>query len=103
MPGYQGGAANQVFDNRSASFTAGTAAQITTTATPCKWVVVQALGSNTKPLTIGASTVVHASASRRGITLEPGDATDPLEVGDVSRIYVDTEVNSEGVQYFYAK
>ena len=98
---------NQILDGRKADFTAATAAQITTTATPIKWVIIQALGSNTKPLTIGASTVVHGTAAatgRRGITLNPGSTTDhAIYVNDLSKIYVDVEVTNEGIQYFYGK
>lgn len=100
-------AANQLGDGRSVSFTAATAAQITTTETRVGWIVVQALATNTKPLTIGASTVVHGTAAgtgRRGLTLNPGESTpNDFYINDISKIYVDVEVTGEGVQYFFGK
>lgn len=97
---------NELTDGRKTVTAAATAETLVAASTPSKWVVVQALGTNTKALTIGNSTVVHGGAAgtgRRGITLEPGDASEPIYINDLLKIYVDVEVSGEGVQFLYAK
>lgn len=81
--------------------TAGTEVQLTTTSTPCSWVTVIALTSNTSQVSVGDSGVVAATgATERGVPLFAGDSV-TLPVNDVSKVYIDSRVNGEGVTYLY--
>jgi len=79
---------------------AGTAEALSATSVACRLVVVQARPENTNDVVVGASTVVAASGTRRGITLSPGQSAE-FHVKDVSSLYVDAETNGEGVSYVY--
>lgn len=81
---------------------AGTAVALASTATPCRRVVIKAFQENTDVVAVGDSTVKAALASRVGITLNPGEAVE-LPIDDVSKIYLDSVVSTEGVGYVYFK
>jgi len=76
--------------------TAGTAEQLTTTSTVCKWVTIMAKGANTGNIFVGGASV----SSTSGISLVPLQTIE-LEIDDLSKVYIDSSVNSEGVQYTY--
>jgi len=80
--------------------TAGTAVQLSTSSVACRMVEIQAKPENTDSIVVGASTVVAAAASRRGIALVPG-ATVSLRVTDLNKLYLDAVVSGEGVSYVY--
>ena len=65
-------------------------------------VDIQAHSSNTAPVTIGASTVVHGTTAQRGIKLNAGDSWTFYDV-DLSTVYVDVGVNGEGVGFTASK
>lgn len=79
--------------------TAGTAVQLAA-ATAVRKVTIQARPENTDVVVVGASTVVAASGTRRGIALLPG-ASVTLNVKDLSDLYVDAVTNNDGVSYVY--
>jgi len=79
---------------------AGTAEALVSSSTPCRKVLVQACPENTGVVVVGASTVVAASATRRGYALVPG-ADVVLTVKDVYSVYVDAAVSGEGVSFVY--
>jgi hypothetical protein len=87
-------------DGRRTVTAAGTAVQLTSTDTPCRLITFQAERDNTGYVAIGASTVVAAQGSERGINLAAGDAVD-IYVNNLTQVYVDSTVNGDGVAYVY--
>lgn len=91
---------NNVGSGRKTVTTAGTAVALLATQTEAKRLDVQAFYNNTKSVAIGDSAVVALPASARGVTLQPGNVY-TFYVTDVSLVFVDSEVNGEGVQFTY--
>lgn len=92
-----------VADGRKTSTTPGTAVQIVasgTIATSSDSVMVQALLTNTNPVTVGASTTLAASGSRRGAILSAGQAV-VLDVDDPSVLWLDVATSGDGVSYLF--
>lgn len=85
--------------------TAGTAVRIVANNTIIKSGTIQALSSNTGTVCVGSSTVL--ASSKNGICLSAGQATPLFYVPgvpwDLSTLYIDSTVNSEGVSYTYAQ
>jgi hypothetical protein len=63
-------------------------------------VIIKALLDNTDNVAVGASTVVAAAGTARGIILAPGEVVE-IRIDDLSKLYVDSRVNGEGVGYVY--
>lgn len=80
---------------------AGTAEQLATD-TPCQKVDIQAELDNIDVICVGGSGVIAAAATRKGIALEKKE-TYSLEIDNLNKIYIDAEVNGEGVMYVYWK
>ncbi len=79
--------------------TAGTAVRLAGVETDAaKSVIVQALGTNTEPVVVGASTVKAAAATIRGVELA-AKQTISFDITDSAEIWVDSRVNGEGVSY----
>lgn len=78
--------------------TNGTAVQLSTTSTPIIAVAIQAETDNTNPVTVGASDVVGALATRKGIALAAG-ASITLNVDNLTDVWLDCITNGEGVTY----
>jgi hypothetical protein len=57
-------------------------------------VTIKALGDNTGNIYVGDSSV----DSSNGFILEPGDSVS-LDIDDLSDVYIDAQVNGEGVSY----
>lgn len=91
------GAASSISDGRAFVTTSGTRVQLTSTGLISE-VTIQAEEDNTGKVVVGGSTVVAALATRRGITLAPGD-TVTLQTNNLSNIYIDAMVNTDGVTY----
>lgn len=87
-------------DGRKTVATAGTAEALVGSATPAKKVEIQALFSNTQRLAVGASTVDETAGSERGTILLPGSSF-TLYLEDLADIFVDVNVNGEGVSYTF--
>lgn len=86
---------------RTTVTSAGTRVQLTSTNTPCGWVLVTALTSNTSQVNVGGIDVVAATgATERGIPLLAGDSV-KLPVTNASSLYIDSRVNGEGVIWQY--
>lgn len=96
-------AATDYYDNRKVVASAGTAEALVAATKPFSWCTVQAEDTNTGDIVIGASTVVEADATRRGIRLLPGEAFHMASAGDLLYVYIDSEVNGDGVHYFCQK
>lgn len=80
--------------------TAGTAVALVAASTLCRMVMIQARPENTGVIVVGASTVVAAQTTRRGIALVPGQSV-ALRVTDLADLYLDAAVSGEGVSYVY--
>lgn len=65
--------------------------------TEVKWVMLQALPSNTGAIAIGGPGVDAAST---GVTLEASDSL-TLPLDNLTDIYLDATVNGDGVRYTY--
>lgn len=88
-------------DGRQVVASAGTRVALTSTSTPCSWVMVIALTSNTMQVNVGDNGVVAATgATERGVPLSAGDSV-VLPVNDASKVFIDSRVNGEGVTYLY--
>jgi len=90
----------KINSGRKTVTTAGTRVQLTTSPTPCKHIEVKALPTNTRIVVVGGSDVVAAAGSEVGIPLYPGDSY-KFMINDISKIYIDSIVNGEGVTYIY--
>tara|TARA_R110002072_G_scaffold1582_1_gene13136 strand:- start:2324 stop:2704 length:381 start_codon:yes stop_codon:yes gene_type:complete len=90
---------NTLGQGRQIVSSAGTSVALSTSVS-CKSVTIQAEKNNTSDVIIGGSGVVGALLSREGIYLSPGDSVD-FPIDDLSKIYIDALVSSEGVTYIY--
>ena len=98
-------APSTIADGRKTVTDAGTAEKLVAAATICVKVIVTALESNSDVIVVGASTVVAGATgdgggTRRGTTLEPGQALEVL-IDDVSKLYIDAVVSGNGVSFVY--
>ena len=76
---------------------AGTAVQLSTTDTPCKYVEIFAKAANTGNVFVGGSTV----SSTRGAVLEQARSI-RLWIDNLNKVYIDCETgNTDGVMYVY--
>lgn len=89
-----------IADGRRGVTAAGTAQRLAAASTTCRKIVIKAFPENTDVVVVGASTVVAALATRRGISLSPGESV-TLRVTDVYNVYADAVVSGEGVSYVY--
>lgn len=78
--------------------TAGTAVQLSSTATPCREVVITAETDNTGIVVVGGSAVVASLSTRKGIPLSAGDSI-TLEINNLNKVYLDATVSTDGVTY----
>lgn len=86
---------------RTTVTTAGTRVQLTSTSTPCSWVQITALTSNTGQVNVGDSAVVAATgATERGIPLMAGDSV-KYPTNNASNVWADSRVSGEGVIWQY--
>jgi hypothetical protein len=81
---------------------AGTAETLASDRTAVTWIIVQAKSTNTGRVYVGSSTV----ASTNGVSLLADDSklwppVADLAAYDLSLIYVDADVNGEGVTFEY--
>lgn len=88
-----------VGNGRKTVTTAGSRVQLATT-TACKKLDICALSSNTGIIVIGGTTVVAAVGTRSGFALSASDKY-LIAVDDLSKIWLDSTVNGEGVSYTY--
>jgi len=88
-----------IADGRKTVTSAGTAVALGS-ATTIKKITIQALGANTNFVAVGASTVVAASGTERGILLGPYQSV-VFTNDDLADIFVDSVVSGEGVTFQY--
>lgn len=80
--------------------TAGTPVALVASSTPIKRVDIVAKYTNTDVVVVGASTVVAAAGTRRGVPLMPGGSYTTY-VSDLASLFIDSVVNGEGVTFMY--
>lgn len=79
---------------------AGTDEALVGSATPAKWVTVQAQSDNTGSIAIGGSGVDATEATGTGISLAAGESV-TLPVNDLADVHVDATTSGDGVRYTY--
>lgn len=75
--------------------TAGTAVSLGN-STACKQVTVQAKSTNTGNIYVGTTNV----SSSNGIVIWAGSSI-TISIDNINKIYIDADVNGEGVTYLY--
>ena len=93
-------AITSITDGRKVVTTAGTRVQLSSTPIAVKRCTLTAETDNTGAMVVGGATVVAAQATRTGVPLAPGDSYE-LEINDLSLIYLDSEINGDGVTFNY--
>lgn len=88
-----------VSDGRKVVTTAGTRVALAA-STVCKKVDIGALSTNTGIIVVGGITCVAAAGTRRGFALSAGDKY-LIEIDNLSKLYLDSTVNGEGVSFTY--
>src|SRR4051794_15984580 len=81
--------------------TAGTPVQLTSSQNSVIGLTITAETDNTGIIVVGDSSVVAALATRKGTPLAAGDSVSfaEKEVDQLSDVYLDTTVNTDGVTY----
>jgi len=90
-----------IVDGRKVVTAATTAEALSATSAQFKTLTVQAEESNTGDIMIGASTVVEAPGTDRGLRLIPGGSYHIAVPGDLADVYIDAEVSGDGVTFLY--
>jgi len=83
-------------DNSKNVTTAGSRVQLISSSTPCKYVIIVALATNTNSIYVGGSTVA-AGRGRPLVALQ----SEKIDIDDVSKIYIDADTSGEGVTFAY--
>jgi hypothetical protein len=85
-------------DDRKTVAIPGAAVAIVSSSTPCKWVTVTALLTNTLQVNVGGSAVSSVTGSTKGTPLLPGAAM-TIPVDNANKVFVDATVATEGVSF----
>lgn len=93
-------AISNVTDGRKVVTTAGTRVALVSAPVAALRCTITAETDNTGAVVVGGSTVVASLATRQGVPLNAGDSYE-LEISDLSRVYLDSEVSGDGVTYNY--
>lgn len=79
---------------------AGTDEALVASATPAKWVTIQARTDNTGNIAIGGAGVDANEATGTGVLLAAA-ASITLPVDDLADVFVDATVSGDGVRFIY--
>mgnify|MGYP001588593779 CR=1 FL=1 len=90
--------ASSVIDGRKEVAVAGTEEKLSTDDSRIISVAITAETNNTGIIVVGGSTVIASESTRRGTPLAAGDTT-VLTVSQLSAVWLDTTVNTDGVTY----
>lgn len=98
IDGYNGGG-----DGRQTVASAGTPVQLSTTDTPCRRVTIQSETDNTGRIAVGltSSIVATEGATSRGVILPSGGDSVDIYTSNLDKIYIDSTVSGDGVNYIY--
>jgi hypothetical protein len=88
-----------VYNGRKTLASAGTRERLATD-TFCKKVIITAMVENTGIIVVGGSDVVASQSTRQGIPLYPANSIE-IATSNLNKVYLDAEVNGEGVTYIY--
>lgn len=88
-----------LIDGRKIVTTAGISVPLGTSST-IKQVTITAEIDNLGMIVVGGIGVIADLATREGIPLFSGDSR-TIEIDDISKVYIDSTVNGEGVTYTY--
>jgi hypothetical protein len=91
---------SELGDGRKTVSASGIAEQLSVASVPCKEVIVVALITNLNDIAIGDDTVVAGGATKRGIPLMAGQSTS-IKIDNLNKIYINADVNGEGITYLY--
>jgi len=81
--------------------TAGTAVQLGS-STSVDGIIIVAEFDNTGVICVGDISVIADESTRIGVPLHPGDAV-ILNIDNISKIYIDSTIDSDGVTYTLVK
>lgn len=87
---------NSITNGNKTVTTSGTRVQLLPSTTNCKYVVITANVSNTGTIWVGGNTVA-AGTGHPLVALQ----YIKIDINDVSKIYIDSTVSSEGVSFIY--
>jgi hypothetical protein len=98
IDGYNGGG-----DGRTVVASAGTPVQISATSVSCRRVTIQAETDNTGRIAVGltSSIVATEGAASRGVMLPSGGDSVDVYINDLDKVYIDSTVSGDGVNYVY--
>ena len=82
--------------------TGAVAIQLSTTATACQVIQIQAISTNTGAIVVCNSTAAVLATARVGVAVWAGAANPALTIyaNDLSKVYIDG-ISTEGVSYSY--
>lgn len=89
-----------ITDGRKVVAAAGTAEALTSSRTGVSYVIITAETNNTGVMAVGASTVVAAVGTRRGVPLSAGDSLS-LGAVNLADVYIDAAISGDGVTYVF--
>lgn len=90
------GIASSVGDGSKDVAAAGTREALSSSSISCRYVIVTAKAANTDTIWLGGATVA-AGRGRPLVALQ----SEKIDIDDVSKVYIDAAVSSEGVTYAY--
>lgn len=91
-----------LYSGRKIVTTAGTAVALADSVTRCENIVITAESDNTGIISVGDANVVAAEGSQQGVILTPLGSI-RVKVADLSKIYIDSTVNGDGVTFGYER
>lgn len=90
------GTARSVVGGNKTVTTAGTRVQLSSSSLPCRWLIIVGKEANTDTIWVGGPSVANGT----GIPLLALQS-ERLDINDVSNVWIDSEVNGEGVTFVY--
>ena len=95
-----GSGANTVILNGRKEVTVAGTAEALAASTACVSVTIQAEFNNTGIILVGGASVVAAEGTRQGIALSAEDSI-TINIDDLSKVFLDTTVATDGVTFIY--
>lgn len=94
------GAPTSITSGRKTVTTPGTAVQLVSLGSVCRKIIMTAPPANGGAVYVGGTNVSAVSGSQKGLLLLPtGSAT--IDIDDAGKIWIDSEIASEGITYSY--
>lgn len=92
---------NSAVSGRKVTVAAGTAILLAASSTPCLFVLVSPLATNTNTVAVGDSAVLMTAGSEKGVQLQKTSHAIGLWITNLNLLYVDSVVSGEGVAFTY--